>query len=146
MNFTKKFIAAALLAVAAVSTPALADRGGHRGGGWQHGYHGHGGGWHRGYGNAGAIIGGAIVAGALLSPWYYPGYYPGYYSTYPTVVEVSPAAPTVYVQQPQAVQPAAVAAADPGSWWYYCNESRAYYPYVKECASPWQRVAPTPNP
>jgi hypothetical protein len=27
-------------------------------------------------------------------------------------------------------------------WWYWCNDSRAYYPYVKECPGGWQRVAP----
>ena len=94
-------------------------------------------------------------------------------ASYPSVVEVSPPEPTVYIQQPQYVQPQYVqpqyarpqyaqpqyaqpqyaqqaeqpaAASDAASWWYYCNESRTYYPYVKECASPWQRVAPTPAP
>jgi len=97
------------------------------------------------------VIGSAVVASALLSPWYYrPYYYPAYYPTayypayYPsTVVEVAPAAPTVYYQQPSAPAAAAPGApADSGNWWYYCNESKTYYPYVKECPSPWQRVAP----
>ena len=152
MNTRKTVLAAALLTALAVSGAAMADRGGgHRGdGGWH-------GGWHGGYG-VGALIGGTIVAGALLAPWYYsnPYYYssyPYYYSSYPAV-EYVPAAPTVYYEQPRAYveqprieQPRAIqpAAADAGSW-YYCNESRAYYPYVKECASPWQRVAPTPAP
>ena len=126
-------VTAALLSSLAISGAALADRGsGHFGGygGWHYGH---------GFGNVGAFIGGTIVAGALLAPWYYPG--PYYYSSYPTVVEVAPSAPTVYVEQPRAAQPAA---SDAGSWWYFCNESRSYYPYVRECASPWQRVAPTP--
>ena len=140
-SFRNGVLAAAVLATMAVSTAAMADRGGRGGhGGWR----GHGG-WHGGYG-VGALIGGTIIAGALLSPWAYSS--PYYYSSYP-VVEYVPAAPTVYYEQPRAYieQPRAVqpAAADAGSW-YYCNESRAYYPYVKECASPWQRVAPTPAP
>ena len=133
MRFRQKaLITAVLLATVAASGAALADRGRHFGGR---------GGWHPGHGigHAGAIVGGAIVAGALLSPWYYRG--PYYYPSYPTVVEVSPPAPTVYIQQPRADQPVTD---DAGAWWYYCNESQTYYPYVKECASPWQRVSPTP--
>ena len=156
MTFFKKILAAGLLSVAALSGPALAAGGhggshgggwGHGGGGWAHGGGGgwgHGGGWHGGYGGygyrSGAFIGDALLAGALLSPWYYPPYY---YSSYPTVVEVSQPAPTVYIEQQQAPQPAV--SADAGSWWYYCNDTRAYYPYVKECVSPWQRVSPQPT-
>jgi hypothetical protein len=132
-SFTRKFVlAGALAAACAASAPALAQR-----------HHGGGGHWHGGWGwGAGAVIGSAIVASALVSPWYYPSY-PSYYygPAYPTVVEIAPPAPTVYYQQPSA--PAVAAApADSGNWWYYCNESRTYYPYVKECPSPWQRVAP----
>ena len=47
--------------------------------------------------------------------------------------------PQVYVEQPQA-QPS-----QPSGYWYYCADSRAYYPYVKECPSGWQRVAPQPQ-
>lgn len=125
-------VTAALVSTFAISGVALADRGaGHFGGhgGWRHSH---------GFGHLGAFIGGSIVAGALLSPWYYRE---PYYSSYPTFVEVVPAGPTVYIEQPRAAQPAAP---DAGSWWYYCNESRTYYPYVRECVSPWQRVAPTP--
>ena len=32
----------------------------------------------------------------------------------------------------------------PDHYWYFCPDSDAYYPYVKECASPWHRVAPQP--
>ena len=126
-------VAAALLTTLAVSGTALADRGGGHFGG-HGGWRGHS----HGFGHLGALIGGTIVAGALLSPWYYRG---PYYASYPTVVEVVPSVPTVYIEQPQTAQ---TAAPDAGSWWYYCNESRAYYPYVKECPSPWQRVSPTP--
>jgi hypothetical protein len=134
-NFKRNVVlGAALAAVCAVSTPAVAARGGH--GHWG-GHRSHG---HWGWG-AGAVIGSAVVAGALLSPWYYRPYY--YYPSY-TVVEY-PAAPTVYYQQPVAPAAATVAPAAPadsGNWWYYCNDTRSYYPYVQSCASQWQRVAP----
>ncbi len=72
-------------------------------------------------------------------PLFPPAYYyppPAYY--YPPAV-VAPPAPTAYVEQavPQA-------APDQSSWWYYCSDARAYYPYVKECPGGWQRVAPEP--
>ncbi len=28
--------------------------------------------------------------------------------------------------------------------WYYCDASKAYYPYVKDCQSGWREVAPQP--
>ena len=31
------------------------------------------------------------------------------------------------------------------SSWYYCADSGAYYPYVRECASAWRQVSPTPS-
>jgi hypothetical protein len=65
-----------------------------------------------------------------------------WYLATPTVVPVvAPTAPPVYIEQGNA-QPASAQGA--GDWWYYCAQSRAYYPYVKECASEWQRVAPEP--
>jgi hypothetical protein len=71
--------------------------------------------------------------------WYYPPpyyYYPPYY--YPPVVTV-PATPPVYIERDTAgaERPAS-------SYWYYCADSKTYYPYVKECASAWQRVEPRP--
>src|SRR3989442_1552066 len=32
------------------------------------------------------------------------------------------------------------------SSWYYCNDAKAYYPYVRECRSGWLRVAPQTAP
>lgn len=88
-------------------------------------------------------------------PYYYPPYYdyppyyagPGYY--YPPTVIAVPSAPITYIEQaPQAApQPAPQAAPQPQqAWWYYCSESNTYYPYVKECAGTWKRVAPVPSP
>ena len=73
-------------------------------------------------------------------PGYYPPYYPSYY--YPPVV-AAPAASPVYVEQ-GAPQAAPAPAQANNNWWYYCAESQAYYPYVKQCSAGWQRVAPQP--
>jgi hypothetical protein len=104
-----------IFALAALaSAPALAG---------PHG--GHGG--HGGYGGHGLSLG--LHFGAPFA-WYEPYYYHPPYSYSPPVV-AAPATAPVYVEQAQ-------------NWWYYCKESRAYYPYVKACAGGWQRVAPTP--
>ena len=57
--------------------------------------------------------------------------------------------PPVYYDPPPAVQyvepPAANSAPQPG-YWYYCQESNQYYPYVQQCPGGWQPVAPQPPP
>jgi hypothetical protein len=63
--------------------------------------------------------------------WYYP---PPYYY-YPAPAVVVPSQPITYVEQ---------GSSDQTSWWYYCDASRGYYPYVKECPSGWERVPPAP--
>jgi len=109
-------------------------------------YYGHGG--HGGY--YGPRVGFGVYFGG---PGYYGrgypyyglpyayGYGPGYY--YPPAVITVPSAPITYIEQPPVVQPAPQAQQ---AWWYYCTDSNAYYPWVKECASPWKRVAPVPSP
>lgn len=72
--------------------------------------------------------------GSAWGPWGYP--YP-YYAA-PLVVQQ---APVTYVEQNSSAPSAP--AADAG-WWYYCDQSRGYYPYVRECPSGWQRVPPKP--
>jgi len=71
-------------------------------------------------------------------PYYAPYYAAPYYAA-PVVVQQQP---TVYIEQPQAPQ---AQTEQPAGYWYFCNDSRAYYPYVKDCASAWQRVAPQPQ-
>lgn len=98
---------------------------------------------------ASALLAGALASGSaeahrvrfgfhfgvpLFAPWYYAP--PAYY--YPPPVVVAPSAP-VYVEQSGAQT---IPSAE--HWWYYCRESQTYYPYVKECASEWQRVSPRP--
>ena len=66
-------------------------------------------------------------------PYYYPAYYPA--PVYAPVV-VSPPQPVQYVERnDQPLQ---------SGYWYYCETSRGYYPYVKECPSGWKAVPPAP--
>ena len=45
-------------------------------------------------------------------------------------------------------QPSAQTApqSEQASFWYYCNDAKAYYPYVRECPSGWQKVVPQTVP
>jgi hypothetical protein len=93
----------------------------------------HHGGWHGGS-SVGVWIGAPIVFGA---PYYYPpSYYPyPYYRYGPPVVRE-------YVYEQPASPPVVVAPQSPT--WYYCRESRAYYPYVHECPGGWDSVPAQP--
>ena len=82
-----------------------------------------------------------------------PVWYPAPYYYYPPPVYYYPP-PVVYQQAPQYIEqpaqpPAPPApqssAPQPSNDWYYCRDSQAYYPYVKQCASPWQRVPSRPG-
>jgi len=104
----------------------------------------HGG--YRGYYGPRTSVGVVIGAPLYWGGWgYYPRPYPYYYPPayyYPPVV-VSPPAPTVYIERPDNVR--AAPERTPQDYWYYCPESEAYYPYVKQCAKGWQRVTPQPQ-
>jgi hypothetical protein len=80
---------------------------------------------------------------------YYPYYYhpyPYYAAPYPVVVaQPVVAQPQVYVEQPAVAPVAAPAPQADNNYWYYCNASRAYYPYVQDCPGGWQQVAPQPQ-
>jgi hypothetical protein len=123
--------------------PAFAQGHGHGGyghGGYGYGHGGYGRGYYGYYGYGYPFLAGAVVGGALLAG--YPYYYPPYASYYPPYAPYYPAAPTAYVEQP--VQPQAQQQPQL-AFWYYCAGSNAYYPYVKECPAGWQRVAPQPG-
>lgn len=104
--------------------------GGHsyRGGGFHgHRFHGH----HPGF-RSSVVIG----TGVYLGPyWGGYGYYP-YYPYYP--YEPAYTAPVVVESQPQTY----IQQSPASSYWYYCEDARAYYPYVKECPAGWLTVAP----
>jgi hypothetical protein len=91
--------------------------------------------WHHG-----SRVGIGINLGyPLYGPEYYPygPYYSPYY--YPPIVAV-PSAPPVYVEQGQLQSAPTQAQPD----WFYCAESRTYYPYTQECPGGWQRVPSQP--
>jgi hypothetical protein len=107
--------------------------GGGRGGGFHHGGWGHG---HGGY------YGGLGMFGLGYGLGYYGGYpfggYGGYYG-YPSTIVTIPATPPVYIQQtPPATQQYQ------SGYWYYCTNPEGYYPYIRECLTRWQQVAPRP--
>lgn len=111
----------------------------------QHHRHGHG---HGGYGYGGGVRFGISLGLPIYAPGYYghPYAYPAYpylapaYG-YPSVV-MGYSSPRVYVEQSvvQTAPAPSLAQAD----WYYCAASKAYYPYVAECPSGWQRVPAQP--
>jgi hypothetical protein len=68
------------------------------------------------------IVGSAIIVGGVGYPYYY---YPPAYGA-PAYVEEPPVS---YVEQGDQVL-------------YYCPDSRAYYPNVTTCPSPWMKVVP----
>ena len=121
-----KTIKIALLLVAMVGSSVIAtsaDAGG------RHRHHHH----HHGRASVGIFFGAPL----FYAPY---AYYPRYY--YPPAV----AAPApVYIEQSA---PAAAPAPSQGStaYWYYCRDSQTYYPYVQQCASPWQQVVPNSAP
>ena len=98
----------------------------------------------RGHHHRHARIGVFIGAPLLFAPWYYPAPYyyypPSYY--YPPGAAV-PSSPPAYIEQGQAAAPSVQQSQ---SYWYYCAESKTYYPYVDSCAGPWVRVVPQAPP
>jgi hypothetical protein len=94
----------------------------------------------------------AIVAAAAQAPLYYQqgpmygGSPPVYYNTPP----VGPgyygnaAAPTYSYSTPQPAPYYAPAPTQSQGEWYYCADSKSYYPYVRECPAGWQRVPAQP--
>jgi hypothetical protein len=119
--------------------------GGSPGGNWQGSGQWHGGGWQGGNWHGGGWRGGwwgpTVVIGA--GPWWYPYYGYGYPYAYPYANSAYPPpvivdnAPQTYIEQD---------AQTPQQDWYYCQNPQGYYPYISECPSGWQPVAPQPTP
>ena len=76
-----------------------------------------------------------VYFGPVWGPAYYPAPHYYYPPSRPIIIERAP--PPIYVEQ-------AEPAPEPNQYWYYCNAAKAYYPYVGECPSGWQRVTPQP--
>jgi hypothetical protein len=121
----------AVFAGLSVSSPADA-----RGG--RHHHHGHG------HSHFGVFFG-------FPGPFYYPAPvyypYPRYYETQPVYLP-----PPQYIEQNPPAQPAPPTSGAPtqgagsGHYWYYCPDSRTYYPYVQTCGTQWQQVVPGSAP
>ncbi|RPI37872.1 MAG: hypothetical protein EHM54_02055 [Nitrospiraceae bacterium] len=123
--------------------------GGGRGGGYYKGG-GHRGGYYRGghhYSDShfGVVIGGPYWGWGY--PWYYPSYYPysyPYYNPYyypyyyPPAVSV-PSTPPTYIERTRPES-----SSKPFDLWFYCPDSKTYYPYVKECPGGWETVPAKP--
>jgi hypothetical protein len=123
-------LAALTISAALVGFPMLAQA--HHGGGG-HGSGGHGGGGHgRGgwHGSAHNWHGGHWFRGwygGRFGWWWYVPYY-DWYAYYDAPVYPYPAYP--YAGEP----------APTPNVWYYCQNPAGYYPYVPQCAGPWQPV------
>ena len=98
----------------------------------------HGGG-HFGYGGHFRGHGGFEFYSGFPGPFYFPPYYP--YYTYSPTVTVIPAEPPVYIEQNHGQNSQRPAP----NYWYYCRNPDGYYPYVRECPTGWQPVAPLPQ-
>lgn len=82
----------------------------------------------------------AARVGVYVGPayrYYYPVAPAPYY--YAPVVAV-PVVPDNYVEQGQSPGEQAQS----GATWYYCDASKAYYPYVKQCSGGWREVPAQP--
>jgi hypothetical protein len=86
------------------------------------------------HGRRGRVHLGVVIGGPLW--WHAWPHYPRYYER----VIVERQGPTVYVEKD-----ADGVERDADQYWYFCPDSETYYPYVKQCASPWHRVAPQPS-
>jgi hypothetical protein len=72
-------------------------------------------------------------------PWWRYPYYYTYAYVYQPVVS-APSAPETYIERSEPE-----AAASQAGTWYYCPESKKYYPYVQECSGGWQNVPAEPS-
>ncbi len=130
----KKLLLTSLLAsLALVSQVSHAHPPGH--GGWR--------------GNVGLYFGSPYP----FYPYPYAAYpYPYVYSP-PPVIITQPPQPQVYIEQgsgstapAQTTPPASASSSNGQGYWYYCEQSDGYYPYVKECPAGWKQVTPAPPP
>ena len=90
----------------------------------------------------GSRIGVYIGAPLVFAPWPYYSrpYYDPYY--YPRTVVIREQ-PVVYTEQTVlTMAPPPPAPPAQQQYWYFCQDTQTYYPYVQNCAAPWQRVIP----
>ena len=120
------------------------DVGGVHHGGWHGDFHPHdidrwhGGHWYHGV--WGDRLGWYWIIGSTY--YYYPTPVYPYPDPYiPSEVMVQQTVPSVPVATPA---PAPAPAPQTSAVWYYCEASKTYYPYVKECPAGWKTVPATP--
>lgn len=101
---------------------------------------------------------GVSIGIPLFGPGYYPPYaYPAPAYAYPAPAYVYPAPPYAYpapaYSYPAPAMAPSAAFAQQGfpqaapaqqQVWHYCADSKAFYPYVRECPGGWQRVPSQP--
>ncbi len=138
-------------------------RGGYHSAGSYHGggYHGSGGSYHGGsHGSWGHYHGGyhgwggwgarIYVGGGWWGwPWWGPGWWGSAYAPYPYYSYYGYYnGPSGYVPggATEYIQPSNPPSTPTPQYWYYCPNSQAYYPYVKECSVGWMKVLPQPSP
>jgi len=91
-----------------------------------------------GHGGHGGFHGTIWIGPGWWGPgWWGPGWWGSPYYPYPYYSQP----PVVIQQQPVYQQPAPVE--EEQTYWYYCPDANAYYPYVKNCPKGWLRVVPT---
>jgi hypothetical protein len=150
MKKAELIIAVFILVFLGLSQGAFCAQGGHpQSGGGYHGGSGHSGGGHYQSGGGYHHSGGGhyhhgggtqfFFGGYFGFPFYYPyGYYPYVYPPY--YPYTYPYRTYTYDQPPVYVEP------EQPSYWYYCRDAQAYYPYVTSCPGGWTKVVPTPPP
>jgi len=118
-------------------------------GGWGWGGRGWGVGWNPGWWGPGWGWGGWGWGAGWNSGWWGPGW--GWSVGAPVVVTPSvtgawilPPSATTFIERDVETTPPPAQPAQ--QWWYWCASSRAYYPYVENCAEAWQRIEPRVPP
>ncbi|MBX3651609.1 MAG: hypothetical protein KF771_09575 [Burkholderiales bacterium] len=107
---------------------------------------------HGGRGHSKLRVGVMIGAPVVFAPWWSAPAYPYYHPAPPVVLRerVVVREPLVFYDEHGNPVPPAQAQGAPRAGttptWHYCPDSQAYYPYVQNCASAWQRVMPHPPP
>ena len=113
---------------------------------------------------SGVYLNFGVPWGGYWGPRYYPrAYYDDYYYDGPPAVIVQRRDPPVYIERSdiegtpaaptsEAAPTTQAAPTTPNpqqpqhQWWYWCQSSEKYFPYVKECPGGFQRVPAQPSP